>query len=113
MNTIFKFATVALVAGATSLSAVSVSQAQTSSTGKGGNTPSFGGQGDQPDDSAWLKRTAAKAKNPNAFPPRYGYKIIEPRPKTTCMFLYNQITQKNMLLTVPRYNECMRRGRSQ
>lgn len=55
---------------------------------------------------------------PPNVPPRTPPRVI-PEPAfvveykdndSTCIKLYNQITTQNMLVTVPRYNECIRRG---
>ena len=112
MTHILKFAAVALIAGATTFSMVSTSAAQ--STGHGGKGSSQSGPESKGEPDNYVNpgnRLIKRAPSRNDYP-TFGYQV-KPEGNSTCVLLWNQITPNNMLVTVPRYNECMRRGRNQ
>lgn len=119
MNKILKLTTIAIISSAAAMAVTSTGFAkQAGGKGSSSSGPSGGGNGDGkgPDGGRdALKRVTSSPLILNRYPdfppqrPRYR----QARYGESCVFLYNQITNANMLVTVPRYNECMRRGGNQ
>ena len=111
-----------LALSAGSLALVSDAYAQANGNNNPGGQqsgPSNGGQNDHGENDNTgkvLPLIITRVPDPNENPRRPRFPKKQPNfvayqtEKSPCGVIYNQITSNNMLVMVPRYNECMRRG---
>lgn len=73
-------------------------------------------RGENDNDRKVLPLIVTRVPSPNDIPRRPRFPKKQPNfvayqgEKSPCGVIYNQITSNNMLVMVPRYNECIRRG---